>query len=132
MSELPFPNEQQNSGQRALAQHDLTALQVDLENQTQSTRRNHELTAARLKDLAASLTVREQAMKTNGSRLALTRNAYELGMITLLEVETVENSIYQSTQAYYDALLDYVDTYIDYARLHGKPLPMPAFCQPVK
>jgi outer membrane protein TolC len=125
---LPFPNLSQSAAQQELARHDTNDLLTKLDQKVLSTQRTDRRDRARIPTLAANLRFRMQAMAQNRKRLADTRHSFELGLITYLELQTVENSITQSTQQYYDDLADYIDTVIDYARLHGRPLPVPTSC----
>jgi len=125
---VPFPNLSQSAAQQELARHDLNDLLTKLDQKVLTTQRTDSHDRARIPTLAGNLRYRMQAMAQNRKRLADTRHSFELGLITFLELQTVENSIIQSTQQYYDDLADYIDVVIDYARLHGRPLPVPTSC----
>jgi outer membrane protein TolC len=125
---LPFPNLSQSAARQELARHDTNDLLTKLDQKVLDTQRTERRDRARIPTLAGNLRFRMQAMAQNRKRLADTRHSFELGLITYLELQTVENSITQSTLQYYDDLADYVGVVVDYARLHGRPLPVPTSC----
>ena len=125
---VPLPNFPQASAQQALAQHDMTNLMTQLDQTEANTRRTAARDRERIPALAANLRTRLRAMAEYDKELASTRHSFELGLIDYLQVQTVENSIMQNTETYYDDLAEYFDLVVDFARLSGRPFPVPTSC----
>ena len=89
---MPFPNLSQSAAQQELARHDLNDLLTKLDQKVLTTQRTDSHDRARVPTLAGNLRYRMQAMAQNRKRLADTRHSFELGLITFLELQTVETA----------------------------------------
>ena len=106
----------------------MTDLLAKLDEEVLRTKRLAQGDSDRIPTLAANLKKRMEALSAFNKQLAETRKSFQLGLITYLQVQTTENSIQQSTEQFYDDMADYVGLVIDYARLYGRPFPVPRTC----
>ena len=106
----------------------MTNLLAKLDEEVLRTKRLAQGDSDRIPILAANLKKRMEALAAFNKQLAETRKSFQLGLITYLQVQTTENTIQQNTEQFYDDMADYVDLVIDYARLHGRPFPVPRTC----
>ena len=125
---VPVPNFAQSAASQELARHDMNDFLAKLDEEVLRTKRIAQNDSQQIPVLAANLKKRMDALANFSKELAETRRSFELGLITYLQVQTTENTIQQNTQQFYDDMADYVDLVIDYARLHGRPFPVPRTC----
>ena len=125
---VPVPNFAQSAATQDLARLDMTDLLAKLDEEVLRTKRLAQGDSDRIPTLAANLKKRMEALSAFSKQLAETRKSFQLGLITYLQVQTTENSIQQSTEQFYDDMADYVGLVIDYARLYGRPFPVPRTC----
>lgn len=125
---VPVPNFAQSAANQELARYDMNDLLAKLDEEVLRTKRLAQNDSQQIPVLAANLKKRMAALANFSKQLAETRRSFQLGLITYLQVQTTENTIQQNTQQFYDDMADYINLVIDYARLHGRPFPVPATC----
>lgn len=117
---IPLPNFGLRNAERRIAAHDLNQLYRNLAQIETNTRNEVQRLVDRISSLAARTLLLQELIKKQDEKVDVTRQNFDLGRITNIEVQLVEDESTQTKKDYYATLLEHGVAVARLNRIYGK------------